>query len=229
LFPTVPGVGPSGRFGLFCCSAAGRRRRERGSCSGFVKVVSTRWASFYLIMAGVVALPLPGLGALWSDSLLFLLGSSLVGLVLLFGLLSSSTAPVLCLCTWPCWWCALGSMGMASMAVQVRAVLRVLLRCSEASRVEAEDGGWRVKSMRSTTDVLLSRISCSLPLGVHLSICFGLIGGFKFLDDAWSPRRQSRFPVWRWKTICKDLVVICAFLRVVFAKLGCTVFATVLI
>ena len=113
------------------------------------------------------------------------------------------------------------------MAVQVRVVLRVLLRCSGASRVEAEDGGWRVNSMRSTTDVLFSRISCSLPLGVHLSICFGLIGGFKFLGDAWSTRRRSRYPVWRWKTMCRDLVVICAFLRVVFAKLGCTVLATV--
>jgi len=79
------------------------------------------------------------------------------------------------------------------MAVQVRVVLRVLLRCSGASRVEAEDGGWRVKSMRLTTEVLLSRISCSLPLGVHLSICFGLIGGFKLLGDAWNPRRRSHF------------------------------------
>ena len=127
----------------------------------------------------------------------------------------------------PCDW--ISSLGMASMAVQVRVVLCVLLRCSGASRVEAEDGGWRVNSMRSTADVLFSRISCSLPLGVHLSICFGLIGGIKFLGDAWSPRRRSRFPVWRWKTMCRDLVVICAFLRVVFAKLGCTMFATVLI
>ena len=45
--------------------------------------------------------------------------------------------------------------------------------------------------MRSTADVLFSRISCSLPLGVHLSIRFGLISGFKFLGDAWSPQRQS--------------------------------------
>jgi len=91
----------------------------------------------------------------------------------------------------PCDW--ISSLGMASMAVQVRVVLCVLLRCSGASRVEAEDGGWRVKSMRSTTEVLLSRISCSLPLGVHLSICFSLIGGFKLLGDAWNPRRRSHF------------------------------------
>ena len=121
----------------------------------------------------------------------------------------------------------ISSLGMASMAEQVWVVLCVLLRCSGASRVEAEDGGWRVKLMRSTADVLFSRISCSLPLGVHLSICFGLIGGFKFLGDAWSTRRRSRYPVWRWKTMCRDLVVICAFLRAVFAKLGCTVLATV--
>ena len=118
--------------------------------------------------------------------------------------------------SFPCEWIA--SLGLDSMTEHVAVVLRVLLGCFGSSRVEAEDDGWWVKSMRSTAEVLFSRISCSLPVGVHLLICFGSLGGFKILGDAWRPWRLSSSSIWRWKTTSRDLVVIYAFLRVVSAK-----------
>jgi len=121
----------------------------------------------------------------------------------------------------PCDW--ISSLGVTSMAELVVGALRVLPRSFGSSRVEAEDGGWRVNLKRSTAEVLFSRISCSLPFGVHLFICFGLIGGFKILSDARCPWRRSSFSVWRWEMTCRDRVVICVFLRVVSAKLRCTV------
>ena len=121
----------------------------------------------------------------------------------------------------PCDW--ISSLGVTSMAELVVGALRVLPRSFGSSRVEAEDGGWRVNLKRSTAEVLFSRISCSLPFSVHLFICFGLIGGFKILSDARSPWRRSSFSVWRWEMTCRDRVVICVFLRVVSAKLRCTV------
>ena len=97
-----------------------------------------------------------------------------------------------------------------------------LCRASVLSQFVEQEGGWRVKSERSTADVLFSRISCSLPFGVHLSICFGLPGGWKIRGAEWRPWRQFRGFVWRLKMTCGDLVVICVLLRVISAKQRCT-------
>jgi len=110
-------------------------------------------------------------------------------------------------------------LGLASMAERLVVVLRVLVRCLGSFRFVAAEGGWRAKSERSTADVLPSLISCSLPFGVHLSICFGLVGGLKIGGAGWRPWRLRRFYVWRLKMTCRDLDVICVLLRVASANL----------
>ena len=75
------------------------------------------------------------------------------------------------------------------MAELLVASLRVLVWRFGSYRFVDEEGGRRAKSEGSTTDVLFSRISCSLHF-VHLSICFGLNGwsedlrrGMKLMEE----------------------------------------------
>ena len=98
----------------------------------------------------------------------------------------------------------------------------LLLRRSTATGCEEACGGSR--SMDPTADVLLPRISCSLPIRVYFSIWVDAEGGLLLWCAALRLEDRRRPVLTKKNSSCSlDFVVISCFIKVLPVRRGCTV------